>query len=93
MTPMFLKLQYAPTVFLVLAVVQMASLANDGLAQLSYAVAALFSFLALVSGAAAYLYLRKRDAPAARLAIATGVLFFVALFGAGEYLFSTYFPG
>ncbi len=87
-----LKLEYSPTIFLVLAVVQMASLANAGLFEASYAVAGLFSFLSLGSGVAAYLYLRSKDVAASRIAIATGVLFFIMLFGIGEYLFATYVP-
>jgi hypothetical protein len=88
----FLKLEYAPTVVLMLAVAQMASFASVGLFEASYAVAGLFSFISLVSGVAAYLYLRSRDTTAARVAIATGVLFFIMLFGIGEYLFATYIP-
>ena len=88
----FLKLEYAPTVLLILAVVQMASLANAGLFEESYAVAGLFSFFTLASGVGIYLYLRGRDVTAARIAIATGVLFFIMLFGIGEYLFATYVP-
>ncbi len=89
----FLKPQYAPLIVLVLAVAQMASFADEGIFQLSYAVAGLFSFFSLATGVVIYLYLRGRDVTAARVAITTGVLFFVALFAAGEYLFSTYFPG
>ena len=88
-----LKLEYAPTVVLMLAVAQMASFANVGLFADSYAVAGLFSFVALASGVGAYLYLRKRDVTASRIAIATGVLFFLMLFVIGEYLFNTYIPG
>jgi hypothetical protein len=87
-----LKLEYAPTVVLMLAIAQMASFASVGLFEESYAVAGLFSFVSLVSGAAAYLYLRSRDTTAARIAIATGVLFFIMLFSLGEYLFTTYIP-
>ena len=87
-----LKLEYAPTVVLMLAVAQMASFANAGLFSASYAVAGLFSFVSLVSGVGGYLYLRGKDVPAARIAIATGVLFFIMLFGLGEYLFATYVP-
>ena len=87
-----LKLEYAPTILLILAVVQMASLANAGLFEASYAVAGLFSFLSLASGISVFLYLRGRDLNAARIAIATGVLFFIMLFGIGEYLFATYIP-
>ena len=87
-----LKLEYAPTVLLILAVVQMASLANEGLFVASYAVAGLFSFFSLGSGVAIYLYLRGRDLSAARIAVATGILFFIMLFGVGEYLFATYAP-
>lgn len=88
----FLKLEYAPTVVLMLAVAQMASFANAGLFEDSYAVAGLFSFASLVSGSGAYLYLRTKDVTAARIAIATGVLFFIMLFAIGEYLFATYIP-
>ena len=88
----FLKLEYAPTIVLMLAVIQMASLANAGYFEASYAVAGLFSFISLASGVAAYLYLRGRDSTAARIAISTGVLFFIMLFGVGEYLFATYIP-
>ena len=88
-----LKLEYAPTVVLMLAVAQMASFASVGLFEASYAVAGLFSFFSLMSGVAAYLYLRNRDTTAARIAIATGVFFFIMLFGIGEYLFSVYVPG
>lgn len=87
-----LRLEYAPTVVLILAVAQMASLASVGLFQESYAAAGLFGFLSLGSGLAVFLYLRKKDLGAARLAIATGVLFFLMLFGVGEYLFATYIP-
>lgn len=87
-----LKLEYAPTVLLILAVVQMASLANAGLFEASYAVAGLFSFFSLASGVGVFLYLRKRNKTAARIAIATGVLFFIMLYGIGEYLFATYIP-
>ncbi len=88
----FLKLEYAPTVVLLLAIAQMASFANAGLFEQSYAVAGLFSFISLGSGVAIYLYLRNKDVNAARVAIATGVLFFIMLFAIGEYLFTTYFP-
>jgi hypothetical protein len=88
----FLRLEYAPTIVLILAIVQMASLANAGLFEASYAIAGLFGFVALVCGVAVFLYLRKRDVAAARIAIATGVLFFIMLFGIGEYLFATYIP-
>ena len=87
-----LKLEYAPTVVLVLAVAQMASLANAGLFEASYSVAGLFSFVSLVTGVGGYLYLRNKDVTAARIAIATGILFFIMLFGIGEYLFATYIP-
>lgn len=87
-----LKLQYAPTVVLVLAMAQMASFASVGLFAASYAVAGLFSFLSLGSGIVIYLYLRKRDESAARISITTGILFFMMLFGIGEYLFATYIP-
>ncbi len=76
-----------------LAVAQMASFASVGLFEQSYAVAGLFGFFSLVSGVAVYLYLRNKDVTAARIAIATGVLFFIMLFGIGEYLFATYVPG
>jgi hypothetical protein len=88
----FLKLEYAPTVVLILAIAQMASFANAGLFEQSYAVAGLFSFISLASGVGIFLYLRNKDTNAARVAITTGVLFFIMLFGIGEYLFSTYFP-
>jgi hypothetical protein len=88
-----LKLEYAPTVVLMLAVAQMASFANAGLFEASYAVAGLFSFISLVSGVGGYLYLRNKDVAAARIAVATGILFFIMLFGIGEYLFATYIPG
>lgn len=88
-----LKLEYAPTVVLILAVTQMASLANAGLFAASYAVAGLFSFASLASGVGVYAYLRNKDVTAARIAIATGVLFFIMLFAIGEYLFATYIPG
>ncbi|HUI01888.1 MAG TPA: hypothetical protein VLX56_09705 [Nitrososphaerales archaeon] len=88
----FLKLEYVPLTVMILAVAQMASFADQGVSQLSYAVAGLFSFISLGSGIVIYFLLRRRDVAAARFAITTGVLFFVVLFGAGEYLFSTYFP-
>lgn len=87
-----LRLEYAPTVILMLAVAQMASFANAGLFEASYAVAGLFSFGSLGSGVAVYFYLRSKDVTAARIAIATGVLFFIMLFAVGEYLFATYIP-
>jgi len=87
-----LKLEYAPTVLLILAVAQMASLADAGLFAASYAVAGLFSFASLGSGVGVYAYLRNKDVTAARIAIATGVLFFIMLFAIGEYLFATYIP-
>lgn len=87
-----LKLEYAPTVLLILAIVQMGSLANAGLFEASYAVAGLFSFFSLGSGVGVFIYLRGRDRTAARIAIATGILFFIMLFGIGEYLFATYIP-
>ena len=89
----FLKLQYAPTIALILAAAQMASFADQGVFELSYAVAGLFSFISLVSGVAIFFHLRDRDLAAARMAIATGVLFFIVLFAVGEYLFAMYFPG
>ena len=88
----FLKLEYAPTVVLILAIAQMASFANAGLFQQSYAVAGLFSFISLASGLAVFVYLRNKDTTAARVAIATGILFFIMLFAIGEYLFATYIP-
>jgi hypothetical protein len=88
----FLKLEYAPTIVLILAVAQMASLADAGLFMQSYAIAGLFSFISLGTGVAIFLYLRNKDVAAARIAIATGVLFFIMLFGIGEYLFASYFP-
>jgi hypothetical protein len=88
----FLKLEYAPTVILILAVAQMASYANAGLFEQSYAVAGLFSFVSLASGVAIFVYLRNRDTTAARVAIASGIIFFIMLFATGEYLFATYFP-
>jgi hypothetical protein len=88
----YLKLEYAPTVILMLAVAQMASFANAGLFEDSYAVAGLFSFCSLVSGVAGFFYLKSKDLTAARIAIATGVLFFIMLFAIGEYLFATYIP-
>ncbi len=88
----FLRLEYAPTVILMLAVVQMASFTSVGLFEQSYAVAGLFGLFSLLSGVLVYLYLRKKDVTAARIAIATGVLFFIMLFGVGEYLFATYVP-
>lgn len=87
-----LKLEYVPTILLVLALAQMASFASVGLFQESYASAGLFAILSLASGVAAFLYLRGRDLTAARIAISTGVLFFLMLFGVGEYLFATYVP-
>jgi hypothetical protein len=88
----FLKLQYAPTIALILAAAQMASFADQGVFELSYAVAGLFSFVSLVSGVAIFFHLRDRDLVAARMALATGVLFFIVLFAVGEYLFAMYFP-
>jgi hypothetical protein len=88
----FLRLEYAPTIVLMLAIAQMASLANAGLFEASYDVAGLFSFISLASGVAVYLYLRNKDVTAARIAIASGILFFIMLFGIGEYLFATYIP-
>jgi hypothetical protein len=69
----------------------MASYADAGIFEMSYAIAGVFSFISLASGVGIYLYLRGRDVAAARVAITTGVLFFIMLFAAGEYLFSTYF--
>jgi hypothetical protein len=87
-----LRLEYAPTIVLVLAVAQMASFADQGLFALGYAVAGLFSFISLACGVGIFLHLRNRDVTAARIAITTGVLFFVLLFALGEYLFATFFP-
>ncbi len=91
----FLRLEYAPTIALILAAAQMASLADQGIFALSYAVAGIFSFVSLASGVVAFVYLRNRDGTGARIAIVTGVLFFILLFGLGlgKYLFATYFPG
>ena len=89
----FLKLEYAPTIVLILAIAQMASFADLGVFELSYAVAGLFSFISLVTGLGVFFHLRNRDLAAARLAITTGVLFFILLFAVGEYLFAMYFPG
>jgi len=88
----FLKMEYVPSIILILAVAQMASFADQGVFELSYAVAGLFSLISLASGVGIFLYLRKRDVTAARIAITTGVLFFIVLFAAGEYLFATYYP-
>jgi hypothetical protein len=88
----FLKLEYTATIVLILAVAQMASFADQGVFELSYAVAGLFSFISLACGVGVFLHLRKRDVTAARVAITTGILFFIVLFAAGEYLFATYFP-
>ncbi len=88
----FLRIEFLPTISLVLALAQMASFADQGVMDLSYAVAALFSFISLACGLGGYLYLRRREVAAARIALSTGVLFFVLLFGLGEYLFSYYFP-
>jgi len=76
-----------------LAFAQMAYMADQGTFQLSFEVAGLDSPVALGSGVVLFLYLRKRDVTAARIAFATGTLFFVLLFGLGEYLFATFFPG
>ena len=89
----FLKLEYAPTIVLILALAQTASFADLGVFELSYAVAGLFSFISLVTGLGVFFHLRDRDLAAARLAITTGVLFFILLFAVGEYLFARYFPG
>ena len=88
----FLKLEYAPTIALILAVAQMASFADQGAFELSYAVAGLFSFVSLACGVGIFLYLRNKDVTAARISLTTGVMFFVLLFAVGEYLFTTYFP-
>jgi hypothetical protein len=89
----FLKLEYAPTIVLILGIAQMASFAGLGVFELSYAVAGLFSFISLVTGVGVFFHLRDRDLAAARLAIITGVLSFILLFAVGEYLFAMYFPG
>jgi hypothetical protein len=89
----FLKPEYIPLIVLILAIAQMASFADQGVFEMSYAVAGLFSFVSLASGVGVFLYLKNRDVTAARIAITTGVLFFILLFAAGEYLFATYFPG
>jgi len=89
----FLKLEYAPTIVLILAIAQMASFADLGVFELSYAVAGLASFISMVTGVGLFFHLRNRDLAAARIAIATGVLYFVVLFALGEYLFALYFPG
>ena len=88
----FLRLEYSPTVVLIFAVAQMASFAEAGSYQASYSAAGVFSFVSLASGVLVYLYLRRKDLTAARIALTTGVLFFIMLFGIGEYLFATYFP-
>ena len=88
----FLKLEYAPTIVLILAMAQMASFADQGVFWPSYSVAGLFSFISLASGVGVFFHLRNTDLAAARVAIATGVLFFILLFAFGEYLFATYFP-
>lgn len=88
----FLKPEYVPLIVLILAVAQMASFADQGIFQLSYAVAGLFSFVSLACGVGLFLHLRNKDVTAARIAVTTGVLFFILLFAAGEYLFATYFP-
>ncbi len=67
----FLRLEYAPTIVLILAVAQMASLADQGVFQMSYAVAGLFSFICLGSGVAVFLFLKdsmqlEPRSPAAR---------------------------
>jgi hypothetical protein len=89
----FLKLEYAPVIVLILAIAQMVSFAELGVFELSYAVAGLFSFISLVTGLGVFFHLRNTDLAAARLAITTGVLFFILLFAVGEYLFAMYFPG
>lgn len=89
----FLKPEYIPLIVLILAVAQMASFADQGIFELSYAVAGLFSFISLACGVGLFLYFRDKDVTAARIAVTTGVLFFILLFAAGEYLFATYFPG
>jgi hypothetical protein len=70
----------------------MASFADQGVFEFSYAVAGLFSFISLASGVAIFLYLKDRDVAGARIAVTTGILFFILLFALGEYLFATYFP-
>ena len=64
-----------------------------GIFERSYAVAGLFSFISLATGLGIFFHLRNRDLAAARVAITTGVLFFIVLFAVGEYLFALYFPG
>lgn len=88
----FLKVEYTPTLVLLLAVAQMASYAHAGIFGLSYTVASFFSFVSLGSGLGIYWFLRKRDVTAARIAAATGVLFFILLFAAGEFIFASYYP-
>ncbi len=88
----FLKPEYVPLIVLILAVAQMASFADQGIFELSYAVAGLFSFVSLASGVGIFLYLKDKDVTGARIAMTTGVLFFILLFALGEYLFATYFP-
>jgi hypothetical protein len=88
----FLRPEYVPLVIAVLAFGQMAYMADQGTIQLSFEVAGLLSFFSLASGVGLFLYPRTRDVTAARIAFATGILFFVLLFGAGEYLFAAYFP-
>jgi hypothetical protein len=80
-------------IVLILAIAQMVSFAELGVFELSYAVAGLFSFISLVTGLGVFFHLRNTDLAAARLAITTGVLFFILLFAVGEYLFAMYFPG
>lgn len=88
----FLKPEYVPLIVLIIAVAQMASFADQGIFELSYAVAGLFSFVSLASGVGTFLYLKDKDVTGARIAMTTGVLFFILLFALGEYLFATYFP-
>jgi hypothetical protein len=86
------KLEFVPTLVLILALAEMVSFANQGVFGLSYEVAALFSFISLASGVGIFLHLKDKDAGAARIAVTTGVLFFIVLFAFGEYIFATYFP-
>ena len=46
----FLKLEYIPLIVLILAVAQMASYADAGIFEMSYAIAGVFSFISLASG-------------------------------------------
>jgi hypothetical protein len=89
----FLRLEYAPTIVLILAFALMASLADQGVFELIYAVAGLFSFISAATGLAVFFQLRNSNLTAARLALTTGIIFFILLFALGEYLFALYFPG